>query len=452
MPPVGELPTTVQSISSAKFTDRANNEWMRYIIKTSNDPETWDFPIVFESGKYTPNGDAVQYRPGYQTLCVGGHYDAQDKGGLNRMNIRNGFGEGKYDIGTRLAYVTEGGTINFVPSEKYKVTTAFRDVVPGASLLKGVEVEVVPAEGHAITYITVNTVKQPGNTFTVGEVDIDLRIVVDKEMPVPPTTSYAGDPTKQVMAKFTYDGNSHFGVPEIPGVHVAGINTTSDVGLYDITVTLDSDYKWSDNTTGPKSFKWGIEKKVLMVEGASSAEVSKTYNSNKEIESGQISSADFFVHGLIGNQVPNITADANYKDKNAGTNKTVYVSSITLTDSDSFKVKNYDFSAANLSDCTIVVGDGSITVTKTTSSTSLFDIWGAKVKIDPRTIAADIGAINNQEFTGNPITPEPVVSGLTKDKDYTLEYSNNINAGTATVKVIGKGNYTGTLSRDFTIN
>jgi len=205
-----------QAISSAKFTDQADREWMKYIIKTSNDPETWDFPIEFKSGRYTPNGDAVQYRPGYQTLCVGGHYDAQDKGGLNRMNIRNGFGEGKYDIGTRLAYVTEGGTINFVPSEKYTVITAFREVVPGASLLKGVEVEVVPVGDYKITYITVNTEKQLGNTFTVGEVDIDLRIVVDNEMPVPPTTSYAGNPNEQVIAKFTYDGQEHFGVPNIP--------------------------------------------------------------------------------------------------------------------------------------------------------------------------------------------------------------------------------------------
>jgi len=242
---------------------------------------------------------------------------------------------------------------------------------------------------------------------------------------------------------------------------VKGTNTTSDVGVYEITVTLEEGYRWSEDTTDDtteKTFKWGIEKKVLMVEGASSAEVSKTYDTTTSIEPQQIDAKDFFIHGLISGQEPNVTAGNDiagypvYKDKNAGTNKTVYVSSITLTDNGSFKVKNYDFSAANLSDCTIDVGVGSITVTKTTSSTSLFNIWGAKVKIDPCTIAADIEAIDNYVFTGNPITPEPVVSGLTKDKDYTLEYSNNINAGTATVKVIGKGNYTGTLSRDFTIN
>lgn len=40
---------------------------------------------------------------------------------------------------------------------------------------------------------------------------------------------------------------------------------------------------------------------------------------------------------------------------------------------------------------------------------------------------------------------------LTEDTDYTLSYENNINAGTATVKITGKGDYGGTVQRTFTI-
>ncbi len=40
---------------------------------------------------------------------------------------------------------------------------------------------------------------------------------------------------------------------------------------------------------------------------------------------------------------------------------------------------------------------------------------------------------------------------LTADTDYTVTYKNNVNAGTATVTVKGKGNYTGTISKTFTI-
>ncbi|HCT92755.1 MAG TPA: hypothetical protein DF613_15455 [Lachnospiraceae bacterium] len=40
---------------------------------------------------------------------------------------------------------------------------------------------------------------------------------------------------------------------------------------------------------------------------------------------------------------------------------------------------------------------------------------------------------------------------LTRDMDYTLTYRNNINAGTASVEIRGKGDYTGTVTKDFTI-
>ncbi len=53
-------------------------------------------------------------------------------------------------------------------------------------------------------------------------------------------------------------------------------------------------------------------------------------------------------------------------------------------------------------------------------------------------------------------TPEVTVaiSGRTleADKDYTVSYASNINAGTVTVTVTGKGNFTGTASKTFTIN
>ena len=61
-----------------------------------------------------------------------------------------------------------------------------------------------------------------------------------------------------------------------------------------------------------------------------------------------------------------------------------------------------------------------------------------------------------QEYTKNPITPEPTVTvnekTLKKDVDYTLSYENNTNAGMATIKVTGIGNYSGEYTSQFTIN
>lgn len=66
-----------------------------------------------------------------------------------------------------------------------------------------------------------------------------------------------------------------------------------------------------------------------------------------------------------------------------------------------------------------------------------------------------IEKIEDQTYTGTPITPEVVVKDgqetLVKDKDYKVVYSNNRNAGTGTVTVIRTGSYEETKSENFTI-
>ena len=62
---------------------------------------------------------------------------------------------------------------------------------------------------------------------------------------------------------------------------------------------------------------------------------------------------------------------------------------------------------------------------------------------------------SNYTYTGNSITPKVTVkignTVLEKDRDYRVLYADNINAGTATVIVIGKGTYTGVAEKTYTI-
>ena len=64
--------------------------------------------------------------------------------------------------------------------------------------------------------------------------------------------------------------------------------------------------------------------------------------------------------------------------------------------------------------------------------------------------------IPNQAYTGSAIKPTVIVTydgaALTRDIDYSVTYSNNINAGTATVTITGMGNFTGTKAVTFIIN
>lgn len=74
----------------------------------------------------------------------------------------------------------------------------------------------------------------------------------------------------------------------------------------------------------------------------------------------------------------------------------------------------------------------------------------------PHSIAgAVIAPIKEQAYTGAALTPAVTVTfqgkTLTKDTDYTVSYSSNVNAGTATVTISGKGSYTGSKTASFTI-
>ena len=69
---------------------------------------------------------------------------------------------------------------------------------------------------------------------------------------------------------------------------------------------------------------------------------------------------------------------------------------------------------------------------------------------------ATISGISNKSYTGKNITQSITVKyngkTLKKGTDYTVSYSSNKNIGTATVKVAGKGSYTGTITKTFKIN
>ncbi len=79
----------------------------------------------------------------------------------------------------------------------------------------------------------------------------------------------------------------------------------------------------------------------------------------------------------------------------------------------------------------------------------LFCFWDRDIA------AAEIGAIPDQVYTGEAITPDVTITlgetVLVKDKDYTLSYQNNVEAGEATIEITGIGSYGGTVKTKFMI-
>ena len=125
---------------------------------------------------------------------------------------------------------------------------------------------------------------------------------------------------------------------------------------------------------------------------------------------------------------------------------------VTVTCNDVELVKDTDY--------TVSYSNNKNVGTETISITGIGDYTGTIKKnfnIVARGISdTTIGSIPNQTYTGNSISALPVITyngaTLTKDVDYTLSYSNNINVGTATITITGKGNFKGTTSKTFSIS
>ncbi|GAB6395417.1 MAG: hypothetical protein MdMp024_1729 [Bacteroidales bacterium] len=99
------------------------------------------------------------------------------------------------------------------------------------------------------------------------------------------------------------------------------------------------------------------------------------------------------------------------------------------------------------------VGTATVTVTGTRNYSGTVNKYFI---ISPKPVAAGwLGSIPAQTYTGGAINPPVTVMDgvrtLTQGTDYSVIYSNNVNAGTATVTIVGIGNYTGIATGTFDI-
>ena len=76
-----------------------------------------------------------------------------------------------------------------------------------------------------------------------------------------------------------------------------------------------------------------------------------------------------------------------------------------------------------------------------------------KVVVAAKAVSASMFTVDTSDatYTGSAVTGRVSSKDLKEGTDYTVAYSDNVNAGTAKVVITGKGNYTGTLSYTFKI-
>ncbi len=124
---------------------------------------------------------------------------------------------------------------------------------------------------------------------------------------------------------------------------------------------------------------------------------------------------------------------------------------VTVNCADASLVKDTDYTVAYSANTN--VGTATVTVSPVATSdyiftpvTANFEITGAA--LDESKFTVDTA---DKAYTGAPITPAVTATGYTEGTDYTVAYSENTNAGTATVTISGNGGFGGTITKNFTI-
>ena len=101
------------------------------------------------------------------------------------------------------------------------------------------------------------------------------------------------------------------------------------------------------------------------------------------------------------------------------------------------------------------VGIGTTHITVTVAETTQYAANSIQVPVivTAKTLTAAMVTLEGTSFTytGKAIEPKVSITGLTQDTDFTVAYNKNVDAGTATVTVSGMGSYSGTVTKEFTI-
>ena len=194
------------------------------------------------------------------------------------------------------------------------------------------------------------------------------------------------------------------------------------------------------NATGHKSSGWIVDKAASIgVKGSKHKECTVC---NKVLETAEIPALSRISISKASVTLSTSTYAYDGKAKKPGV--TVKLNGKTLKNGTDYTVSYSNNTKVGTAKVTIT-GKGNYTgsVSKT-------------FKIKNNFKKATVSGISTKAFTGKKITQSITVKyngkTLKNGTDYTVSYSSNKNIGTATVKVAGKGSYTGTITKTFKIN
>ena len=216
--------------------------------------------------------------------------------------------------------------------------------------------------------------------------------------------------------------------------------TCTTAGTVKYTCSCGDSYTETIPATGHKSSGWIVDKAASIgVKGSKHKECTVC---KKVLETSEIPALSRI--SISKASVTLSTSTYAYDGKAKTPSVTVKVGGKTLK-----KDTDYTVSYSN----NTKVGTAKVTITgKGNYTGSVSKTYSIKNNFKKATVSG----ISTKAFTGKNITQSITVKyngkTLKNGTDYTVSYSSNKNIGTATVKIAGKGSYTGTITKTFKIN
>lgn len=268
-----------------------------------------------------------------------------------------------------------------------------------------------------------------------------------------------------------YDNNTNAGTATVT---VAGVDnyTGTMTGNFTIAAKNLQDSSIDVRCASKVSYEDGKECKppVRVYDGSKELtgnDYTVTYENNTAVTT-EYSKAKAIVKGM-GNYTGQFTKEfeiskdiINITGATVTVNKTfVYNGSVQTPEKTDITVKLADGTVLDNTSYTIVavkdnIGAGTATITVEGCGDYSGTASGTYMISQKNITECQVHYSSSVDYTGAECKPGVTVMDgeaveLTKDKDYTVSYSNNTNPGTATITIKGQGNYTGTYTGSFTI-
>lgn len=386
-----------------------------------------DVTITLPEATYTYNGaehkPVVTVKKGDNTLTLNTDYMVAYSDNIN--------------AGTATITVTGKGNYDFTQTKTFTIAkkAMTNDMVALAPITftynGNIQKPTVTVSDGTPSVITTNdyTISNDGN-INAGDYTVTVTATSTGNYSGSGSQTYTIYPMSITAAEvaLSYNNIVYNGVAQKPTVRSVYANGHLLTATTDYTITLPAD---------ADAINQGA--KNVTVTGTGNYKDSRTVQytiDKKPLASDMIKIANQNLTYTGSDQTPEVTIE----DKNGTTNI----------------IKSTDYTLSNPPHST--VGDYEVTLTATAEGNYSGQVTKQYSIVGAGATGFTVMAIPDQNYTGIALTPALTVykagtttPALTLGTDYTAEYSNNINAGTATVTVTGMGNYSGTQTVYFTI-